>query len=39
LLAFAYPMRWLLARMSQADRGSDQLLCFGFHVRATRTSG
>jgi ubiquinone/menaquinone biosynthesis C-methylase UbiE len=38
-LALAYPMRWLLARMSQADRGSDQLLCFGFHVRATRTSG
>lgn len=38
-LAATFLLLVVLARRSRADRGSDELLVFGHHVRATRTGG
>lgn len=36
LLATSYPLRMILRWLSKMDRGSDELLCFGYMVRARK---
>lgn len=36
MLAASYPLRAMLALLSKSDRGSSQLLCYGYMVRATK---
>lgn len=39
MLAASYPLRAVLGLLSRFDKGSDQLLCYGFHVRAVKRVG
>ena len=36
MLASSYPLRFLLSLLSKWDRGSNELLCFGFMVKAQK---
>jgi SAM-dependent methyltransferase len=36
MLAASYPLRAMLALLSKSDRGSSQLLCYGYMVEATK---
>lgn len=36
MLASSYPLRAMLSLLSKSDRGSSQLLCYGYMVKATK---
>ena len=38
MLAASYPLRAMLALLSKSDRGSSQLLCYGYMVKATKNA-
>lgn len=38
MLAASYPLRAVLALLSKSDRGSSQLLCYGYMVKASKLS-
>lgn len=38
MLAVSYPLRFVLGRLSKGDKGSSELLCFGFMIRAYKRS-
>jgi SAM-dependent methyltransferase len=38
VLAVSYPMRALLGALSERDRGSNELLCYGFMIRGKKLS-
>ena len=33
---FLYPLLWILKKLSKEDKGSSELLCFGYHVLARK---